>query len=595
MLELLDRLEKTFFNSLPKKLNWTMGFLVLIVFSAFAATLTGYLTIEMFFSDATPHTREVLERLMFWQTMLMALLFVAAIGVALFGNWLFRKYTVNPLVGIGKVLDEIAHGDADVSREVPVTTSDEIGHLGASYNAFAGNMRNLVGSVRSIGVEIAVESARLTMRVHSTVDQAKRQRELADGIKTASDEALHAIEATNREAQIIAQRTTSNLSQINSYSDQLLGVSGEIGRVSARLLSFVETVHEMEKTYKTIMEVIDFIKNISDQTNLLALNATIEAARAGEAGKGFAVVAAEVKALAVSTHQATDRISESIKQMSIKVEHTRREALSINEDVIRSSREIEGTVGSFRELIGVFTGTNEQLEVIAGSMNRLLDNNREVQHRAESVRESCEMVGSQMTESAEYAKVLKSSTEEMQVLVAHFKTGRGNFEKVMEMARAYRDRVQSLIQSVSDSGVNVFDTQYRKIPNTNPQKFSTLYNEPFDRLIQPVLDEALAKVDGLLFTAPVDVNGYLCTHNSKYAKPLTGKYEVDVLQSRDKRIFNDPTGLKAGTNTQSFVLQTYMRDTGEVLNDLSMPIYINGRHWGGMRFGLDSRSLMDKS
>ena len=35
------------------------------------------------------------------------------------------------------------------------------------------------------------------------------------------------------------------------------------------------------------------------------------------------------------------------------------------------------------------------------------------------------------------------------------------------------------------------------------------------------------------------------------------------------------------------LLQTYKRDTGEILHDLSVPIMVNGRHWGGFRIGLE--------
>ena len=47
------------------------------------------------------------------------------------------------------------------------------------------------------------------------------------------------------------------------------------------------------------------------------------------------------------------------------------------------------------------------------------------------------------------------------------------------------------------------------------------------------------------------------TNRTKYSKPLTGNYEVDVVQSRDKRIFNDEKGKRAAANTDPFLLQTY--------------------------------------
>jgi methyl-accepting chemotaxis protein len=55
--------------------------------------------------------------------------------------------------------------------------------------------------------------------------------------------------------------------------------------------------------------------------------------------------------------------------------------------------------------------------------------------------------------------------------------------------------------------------------------------------------------------------------------------------NRTKRIFNDRTGLRAAINEDAFLLQTYMRDTGEVMNDMSTPIVIAGKHWGGVRIG----------
>ena len=50
-------------------------------------------------------------------------------------------------------------------------------------------------------------------------------------------------------------------------------------------------------------------------------------------------------------------------------------------------------------------------------------------------------------------------------------------------------------------------------------------------------------------------------------------------------MFNDRTGLAAARNEKPFLLQRYSRDTGEVMMDISVPIYIEGRHWGAIRIG----------
>ena len=38
-------------------------------------------------------------------------------------------------------------------------------------------------------------------------------------------------------------------------------------------------------------------------------------------------------------------------------------------------------------------------------------------------------------------------------------------------------------------------------------------------------------------------------------------------------------------NTNPYLLQKYSRDTGEQLADLSVPIWVQGKHWGALRVG----------
>jgi putative methionine-R-sulfoxide reductase with GAF domain len=71
-----------------------------------------------------------------------------------------------------------------------------------------------------------------------------------------------------------------------------------------------------------------------------------------------------------------------------------------------------------------------------------------------------------------------------------------------------------------------------------------------------------------------------------YSKTLTGDYQIDLNDSRTKRIFNDPVGIAAAQNTTPVLFQTYHRDTGELAWDLSAPIYVNSQHWGSFRIGL---------
>jgi methyl-accepting chemotaxis protein len=89
----------------------------------------------------------------------------------------------------------------------------------------------------------------------------------------------------------------------------------------------------------------------------------------------------------------------------------------------------------------------------------------------------------------------------------------------------------------------------------------------------------------LVFAIACTPQGYVPTHNKAFSHALTGDVQVDAVQNRTKRKFEDRTGIRCGSHQQAVLLQTYTRDTGELMHDLSVPIMVKGRHWGGLRLG----------
>ena len=165
-----------------------------------------------------------------------------------------------------------------------------------------------------------------------------------------------------------------------------------------------------------------------------------------------------------------------------------------------------------------------------------------------------------------------------------------NFDQqIRQLAYECRDEVtvelNKLISSNKLSLAQLFDTFYIPIPNTNPQKFNTQYDKFTDENIRIILDKYLEKDKRIKFVVAVDRNGYLPTHNSRYSKPLTGDGDYDVKNNRTKRMFNDRTGLAAARNQEPYLFQRYKRDTGETMTDLSIPVFIQNKHWGAIRIG----------
>jgi methyl-accepting chemotaxis protein len=154
-----------------------------------------------------------------------------------------------------------------------------------------------------------------------------------------------------------------------------------------------------------------------------------------------------------------------------------------------------------------------------------------------------------------------------------------------EFAKEVTQAIDGWLTSGAVTQERLFSYLYYPIPNTDPTKYNTDYDRFADRDVQALLDKYLSKSNLLLYAVTTDRNGYLPVHNRQFSQPLTGNRAVDLVNNRTKRIFGDVVGFRAARNQKPFLLQTYARDTGEVVADITVPIIIRGRHWGCVRIG----------
>ncbi|SMC28176.1 methyl-accepting chemotaxis protein [Andreprevotia lacus DSM 23236] len=499
----------------------------------------------------------------------------------------FNYWITRPIRNITTVLEGVARGDGDLSTDVPVITSDEIARLGQTCNAFLAKQREIISSVQTMTVGIALEAAKSMKNIKDSASSTQQQDSLAQKVVGASNETTHGINAVTQRTQNISETTAGNLELARESYAELQDVTQRINAITGKIANFNTTVHGLNRSSSNIKSIVDLIKEISGQTNLLALNAAIEAARAGEAGRGFAVVADEVRKLADKVGLATDDISHNIDSMLNQVAETLTETEQINHDA-RLTHEVVGKASAqFAKMMSDFETTNDALHGIAGTLEEFSQANNLVNANVSEIHQLSLAVNERMTRSAQSSQDLASAAERVQEMIGRFVVGQGELDAAIQRCGRFRDQVAARIEEFRRRGVNVFDQNYQAIAGSNPAKYRTSYDQLFEKEIQPLYDQLVKETNGGKFSLAVDANGYGPTHNSWYSKPQTGDKATDLVNSRDKRIFNDPAGLRAARNTQRFLLQTYVRDTGEIMTELDVPIVVDGRHWGGLRLGLD--------
>ncbi len=466
-----------------------------------------------------------------------------------------------------------------------------VGDIAVSVQHYISNFHDLGRNLSQCGGNISIAAA----EVSHFIDQL--QKKIESDVREITEIASSAIQMAQTSglaadsAGVAATAATEMRDESNQGLVKVQDAIQQIHGVSDSVLETSSLVGKLQGHSDKIQGIAKVINGLADQTNLLALNAAIEAARAGEHGRGFSVVADEVRGLANKTATATGEIGDMLQE----VQRDTSQAVKIMESLAKRMSEMVSSteqVGSVLEDIGRFSEQSEsKVQQIVSSINESATATSHISHSVNVVREGLERSEHEIQIVSNQALELSDMGEQIYELLAglHMDTVH---DRIAEIAHgAARQIRQAFEQSISEGRIrqaDLFDRKHQPIQETRPQKYSTAYDTLADSLLPPIQEPILKQHEAIVYAIATDPHGYVPTHNNRFCKPLSGDYEKDLVHNRTKRIFDDRTGSRCGSHAQPILLQTYKRDTGEVMHDLSVPIFVNGQHWGGFRIGYSS-------
>ena len=412
-------------------------------------------------------------------------------------------------------------------------------------------------------------------------DIAAQASELGRGAAELDGVIEDVVAASSRQVAEIGQLASDMQAMVQS--NRAIEASGGASRVAmgqAReaVAHVGEGVLGVVTSLRDVAAAATDITQIALQTRLVAFNATVEAKRAGEAGAGFAVVAEAVKDLAAKVERSSKLIMSTVTQLDARIDSLAA-SITENKDAAQQSAFHQALAQVEASVNQIVTATQRNLETCqavtaeVGTVATSVASNADVLKRVNANTRNFLKASETLAEITNDCGAITPDTPFIEAV----QRGAARLSAALEEAVA-QGRI---------SMADLFDDKYQAVPGSNPAQVTARFVGLTDELFPPVQEELLGFDRKIVFCAAVDRNGYLPTHNRKFSQPQGADPVWNAANSRNRRIFNDRTGLAAGRNERRFLLQTYRRDMGGgqrvLMKDLSAPITVQGRHWGALR------------
>ena len=298
-----------------------------------------------------------------------------------------RKKIIAPINRLAETARDLAEGEGDLTKELPVGSKDEIGRAAELFNRFLRKVRGIIVRAKSslstafsLAKQLKEKAEVVRERLKKEKEAVEKANRLTETISSPLSELKELIENSekeSREAKESLKKTRNKFGELQKVVEK----TEEENSLSIRKLQ------ELSSKAESVGEITKIIDAIAEKTNLLALNAAIEAARAGEAGRGFAVVAEEIRKLAEQIKRNTVEINRNVRNISRFIHETAgtiaknsRESVSFLKEVSQETlRELERAIEKIERSSEISKTVKESSQEVISQVEELIREIREIE------------------------------------------------------------------------------------------------------------------------------------------------------------------------------------------------------------------------
>lgn len=353
-----------------------------------------------------------------YKNILLALILVAVF--VLVTGILFSQWITRPLRDLTIAADAVAR-EGDLTKTVPIKSSNEVGQLAEAFNHMIYNLGSLVKHMRSGGIQIDSSARDILVaseqQASGSTEQAASVAEISATIEQLATTSKQIADSAGSVANLAEQTLANARSGQETVGDSIEGMD-EIRDATQQI---AKKILELGQKSQAIAHIIEMISGIADRTDLLALNAAIEAAKAGEAGRGFAVLAGEIRILAENVVESTRQIRNLLTEIQTSINAS---VMAMEDGTKKVEKGVDlanKTGGSLEEILSMIERTTSSTKQIMVSTRQQETASDQVVIAMKEIAEVSQQSATNAKQTTVVANKLASLSEELKKAIEQFK------------------------------------------------------------------------------------------------------------------------------------------------------------------------------